>query len=217
MPLLSGPRLEPHSGNPARQLIVFLHGYGADGSDLLGLGQQIAPLFPDAAFIAPNAPERCAMSMTGYQWFPLTMRDPSEYERGVEQAMPLLKSFLMAELERYQLSASALALVGFSQGTMMALHVGPRMEGPIGGIVGFSGLLAAPETLAADAVGKPPILLAHGDADEIVPVQFLDQALSALKAAGFAVDAHVSNGLGHGIDPDGLRLCVEFLQRIYAE
>lgn len=217
MPLLSGPRLEPASGNPARQLIVFLHGYGADGSDLLGIGQQIAPLFPDAAFVAPNAPERCTMSMAGYQWFPLTMRDPSEYERGVELAMPLLKSFLMAELDRYELPPSALVLVGFSQGTMMALHVGPRIAGPIGGIVGFSGLLAAPETLAADAVGKPPVLLAHGDADEVVPVHFLDQAVTSLKAAGFEVDAHLSNGLGHAIDPDGLRLCVAFLQRIYAQ
>ena len=211
MPLLDGPRLDTHSGNPAKSLVVFLHGYGADGSDLIAIGSQLAPLLPDTAFVAPNAPERCAMSPVGYQWFPLTMRDPTEYELGVEQATPILTAFLNAELERYGLTHQSVALVGFSQGTMMALHVGPRMASALAGIVGFSGLLAAPGALAADAKSKPPVLLIHGDQDEVLPIDFLPLAVNGLKAAGFSVEAHVSQGLGHGIDAEGLALGARFL------
>ncbi|MEJ1159829.1 alpha/beta hydrolase [Prosthecomicrobium sp. N25] len=214
MPLLDGPRLAPAYGGPARHLVVLLHGYGADGHDLLELGRVFARVLPTAAFVAPNAPERCGMAPVGYQWFPLTFRDPTEFWRGVNQAAPLLDAFLDDELARHGLGDEALALVGFSQGTMMALHVAPRRRRPIAGVVGFSGLLAGAEALAQEVRTTPPVLLVHGDADEVVPVEMLLPAAEALSAAGLAVEWHRVPGLGHGIDEDGLALAAGFLGRV---
>jgi phospholipase/carboxylesterase len=127
-----------------------------------------------------------------------------------------LNAFLDGELARHRLVDKDLALVGFSQGTMMALHVGPRRKGGIAGIVGYSGLLAGPEYLAAEAAHKPPILLVHGEADPLIPVVALHAAAPVLGAAGLSVEWHVSPGLGHGIDPEGLTLGAEFLRRVLA-
>ena len=162
---LDGPRLEPRSV-PARALVVFLHGYGADGNDLIDIGRAWQGLLPHAAFVSPHAPEACAQAPVGRQWFPLTFRDPNERWTGVNKAAPVLTSFLDAELKRRNLAPSALALVGFSQGTMMALHVGLRRAAAPFAIVGYSGLLALPpdanpEKLAAEVKSRPPVLLVH--------------------------------------------------------
>src|ERR1700688_2790485 len=141
---LDGPRLEPQAGGAARRLVVFLHGYGADGRDLIEIGRAWQPLMPDCAFVSPNAPEPCGQAPVGRQWFPLTFRDPNERWIGVKQAAPMLERFLDAELNRHKLPPAALALVGFSQGTMMALHVGLRRAVPPAAIVGYSGLLVLP-------------------------------------------------------------------------
>ncbi len=217
---LDGPRLPPRSGS-TRQLVVFLHGYGADGNDLIELGRVWQQLLPQAAFVSPHAPEPCGQAPVGRQWFALTFRDPNERWVGANKAAPLLERFLDAELARHQLPPSALALVGFSQGTMMALHVGLRRAVPPAVIVGYSGLLVLPpdgnpETLAADIRSRPPVLLVHGDQDELIPVQALFQGTQALAAMGVPVEWHVSAGVGHGIDQEGLRHGGEFLARAFS-
>ena len=215
--MLDGPRIAPANGGPARHLVVFLHGYGADGRDLIDIGRHWAPYLPDTAFASPNAPDPCDELPGGRQWFPLALGDLHAYWLGVQSAAPALDAFLDAELARHGLLDRDLALVGFSQGTMMALHVGPRRKGRIAGIVGYSGLLAGPEYLAAEAANKPPILLVHGEADPLIPVVALHAAAPVLGAAGITVEWHVSPGLGHGIDPEGLALGAGFLRRVFAD
>ena len=211
--MLDGPRLAPASGRPAKGLVVFVHGYGADGNDLIELGRHFARDMPDIAFVAPHAPEPCAMSPGGRQWFPLTMRDPAEVPRGVARAAPALDAFLSQELGRMRLPASALALVGFSQGTMMALDVGLSRRPAIAAIVGFSGLLARPDTLAAAPRPSPPVVLVHGDQDDVLPVEYLPMACEALAAAEIPVEWHIAPGLSHGIDESGLAIAASVLRR----
>ena len=194
-------------------MVLFLHGYGANGKDLIGLGGQWQSLLPDTVFISPDAPEPCAMNPHfGYQWFDLTMRDPSEFWRGVTKAGPGLNDFIDKMLKHFGLDETALALVGFSQGTMMALHVGLRRQKQLAGIIGYSGKLAGPEKLAGEIVTKPPVLLVHGAVDDVIPVAALDEAKTALEANQVSVQSHISPGTGHGIDADGLRLGGEFLR-----
>lgn len=214
---LDGPRLEPRSGK-AKRLVVFLHGYGADGNDLIELGKVWAPLLPDTAFVSPHAPEPCGQAPVGRQWFPLFTRDTNERWSGVNKAAPILNAFLDKELTKHELAPSALALVGFSQGTMMALHVGLRRAAPMAGIVGYSGLLALDEKATAESVAgeirsRPPVLLIHGDADELIPVGALFHASQTLAALDIPVEWHISQGIGHGIDQEGLRHGGEFLAR----
>lgn len=207
---LDGPRLPPKTGAgaPPKQLVVLLHGYGADGKDLIGLGQQWQSALPDAAFVAPHAPEPNAQSM-GRQWFPLTTRDPEERWKGVNKAAPALDAFLDAELARHGLDDSKLALVGFSQGTMMALHVGLRRARRPAGIVGFSGVLVGGERLAPKH--QPPILLTHGSDDEVIPAEALFVAAEELAAVGIASQWHLSVGVGHGIDAAAMTHAALFL------
>jgi phospholipase/carboxylesterase len=215
---LNGPRLEPRAGGPARQLVVFLHGYGADGNDLIDIGRAWQPLLPNAAFVSPHAPEPCAMAGAGRQWFGLTFRDPKERWTGVNSAAPALERFLDAELERRKLPPSALALVGFSQGTMIALHVGLRRAAAPAAIVGYSGMFVLPadavtDELAGEIRARPPVLLVHGDRDDLIPAQALFQAAQGLSALGVPTEWHLSAGIGHGIDGEGLRHGGEFLAR----
>jgi phospholipase/carboxylesterase len=217
---LDGPRLAPPSG-AARQLVVFLHGYGADGNDLIDIGRAWQQYLPQAAFVSPHAPEPCGQAPVGRQWFPLTFRDPNERWVGVNKAAPLLQQFLDGELTRHKLPPSALALVGFSQGTMMALHVGLRRAVSPAAIVGYSGVLVTPpdgniETLTAEVTSRPPVLLVHGDHDKLIPPQALFQAAQGLAALGLSVEWHMSAGVGHGIDAEGLRQGGEFLARRFA-
>jgi phospholipase/carboxylesterase len=205
MASLSGPRLAPARGE-ATHLVVLLHGYGADGNDLIGLAPHWQTLLPTVAFAAPNAPARVPGS-AGHQWFPLTRMDPHELERGVEAAAPLLNAFLDDELARLKLTPDRLALAGFSQGTMMSLHVGLRRAVLPAAIIGFSGLLASPPPDGK----KPPILLTHGDADSVIPAQAMLLAATQLGAAGAAVQWHLAPGMGHGIDPAGMAMAGKFL------
>jgi phospholipase/carboxylesterase len=215
---LDGPRLEPQGGGAARQLVVFLHGYGADGNDLIDIGRAWQPLLPHAAFVSPHAADACSQSPTGRQWFPLAGGDPNERWSGANTAAPGLERFLDAELARRNLPLSALALVGFSQGTMMALHVGLRRATAPLAIVGYSGLLITPanpdpQKFAAEIKSRPPILLIHGDRDERIPVEAMFQAADVLAAVDVPVEWHLSAGVGHGIDQEGLRHGGEFLVR----
>ena len=207
------PRLPPASGRRAKSLVVFLHGYGADGNDLLGLGREWSRSLPDTAFVSPHAPQACAGAPMGRQWFALTMRDPHEYARGVAAARPAFDQTLDAELAQHGLQESACALVGFSQGTMMALHAGPLRKRALAGILGYSGLLADPRALAG-AAHKPPVMLIHGDRDDLIPVAAVFSAAQGLAAAGIPVEWHISSGVPHGIGPDGLELGLGFLRRV---
>ena len=217
VPVLSGPSLEPKSGK-AKRLVVFLHGYGADGNDLIDIGRAWQPILPDTAFVSPHAPEPCGQAPVGRQWFGLTFRDPDERWVGVNKAAPALQTYLDAELQRRQLPPSALALVGFSQGTMMSLHAGLRRPVAPAAIVGYSGMFimpgdGPPETVEGEIASRPPILLVHGDQDELIPVQALFHASSSLSALDVPVEWHNSHGVGHGIDQEGLRHGGEFLAR----
>ncbi len=214
---LDGPRFEPRSGT-AKQLVVFLHGYGADGNDLIDIGRAWQGLLPNAAFVSPHAPRPCGQAPVGREWFPLTFRDRNERWTGVNAAAPMLDAFLDAELQRRQLPPSALVLVGFSQGTMMALHVGLRRAVPPAAIVGYSGMLVVPENVdpdkfTAEIRSRPPVLLVHGDQDELIPVQALMHAAQGLGSLEVPVEWHVSPGIGHGIDQEGLRHGGEFIAR----
>jgi phospholipase/carboxylesterase len=208
---LTGPSRAPVSGGKATSLVVLLHGLGADGQDLIDLAQTLGPLLPDTAFVAPNAPEPCDMAPYGYQWFSLQERTPAVMAAGADRAAPALAAFLEAELARRGLDASRMALVGFSQGTMMSLHVGPRLQPGPAAIVGFSGALVAPERLAAEHRSTPPVLLIHGDADPVVPFQAMAAAAAGLAAAGIAAETARRPGLGHGIDGPGLAAAAQFL------
>jgi phospholipase/carboxylesterase len=217
---IDGPRLEPKSGT-ARQLVVFLHGYGADGNDLIDIGRAWQALLPDAAFVSPHAPNPCGQSPMGREWFPLTFRDPNERWLGVNSAGPALNAFIDAELARRNLPPQALALVGFSQGTMMSLHIGLRRAVAPAAIVGFSGMLVLPEdpdpdVFAKEITSKPAVLLVHGDGDEMIPVQAVFHASQGLAALEVPTQWHISAGIGHGIDQEGLRHGGEFLVKQFA-
>lgn len=199
----------------ANSLVIFLHGYGADGEDLLGLADPLAPHLPDTVFMAPNAPERCSGNPFGFQWFPIPWLDGSseaEAAAGLQAASEDLNHFLDARLADEGLTPDRLALVGFSQGTMMSLHVALRRPEPIAGIVAFSGRLLAPERLEAEIASRPPVLLIHGDADPVVPFDDMAKAGNALVAAGVETYGHVMQGTGHGIAPDGLSVALGFLK-----
>jgi phospholipase/carboxylesterase len=214
MATLDGPRLPPQRP-PATHLVVLCHGYGSDGNDLIGLAPHWRPLLPGAAFVSPNAPERLSMAASGYQWFPLSRIDPHETLRGAEAAAPKLDAFLDEELARHNLTGDKLALVGFSQGAMMALHVGLRRKVLPAAIVGFSGMLVGPEKLHK-LPKPPPVLLLHGDADNVVPPGALFMAANALGGAGVPVQWRLARGLGHGIDPAGLALAGRFLRDAFS-
>lgn len=215
LPSLSGPSRPPASGGKPRQLIVLLHGLGADGSDLIGLAPAWAPQLPDAAFVSPDAPYPCDMAPFGRQWFSFQDRSPAAILAGVRAAAPMLDAFIDRSLAVLELEDGALALVGFSQGTIMSLHVGLRRAQPCAGILGYSGALVGAEVLAQDIRVRPKVLLIHGDADEIVPPQAQPLAAAALKAAGVAVETVTCPGLGHGIDETGLRRGGDFLRRAF--
>ncbi|ACA19208.1 phospholipase/Carboxylesterase [Methylobacterium sp. 4-46] len=225
MTTLTGPRLPPRSGRAPRQLVVLLHGFGADGNDLIDLAHAWQPLLPDAAFVSPHAPEPCIQGF-GRQWFSLTFRDPHERWRGVNRAAPTLDAFLDAELARAGLDESRLALVGFSQGCMMALHVGLRRPRRLAAVVGLSGMLVIEEGKGSESLGPeslkpairsvPPILLVHGDQDEVIPVEALFLSADLLAAAEVPVEWHLSAGTGHGIDEGALQHAGLFLASGFA-
>jgi phospholipase/carboxylesterase len=210
---LDGPRIEPR-GRP-NALVVLLHGYGANGDDLIALADGWQPRLPQAVFVAPNAPEEIPGMPGALQWFPLTLRDPGERWRGVVGARPTLEGFLDTELKRYRLAPGQLVLVGFSQGTMLALHVGLRRSAAPAAVVGYSGLLAGPEHLG-EITARPPVLLIHGEADDLIPADALHLAREQLAAAGVPVEWHVRPRLGHGIDPEGQRLAGHFIAQSLA-
>lgn len=214
MPSLTGPRAAPRSGK-TKSLVILLHGYGADGNDLFGLAAPLSQHMPDTAFRSPNAPERCRVNPMGYQWFPISWLDgcpESEMEAGFHRSAAILDRYITEAMAEEGVAPAQTALIGFSQGTMMSLHVAPRRTEPLAAIVGFSGRLHSGDNLKQEAVSRPPVLLVHGDQDEMIPVAALQEAVNGLADGGFQVQWHVSRGIGHGIAPDGLGLALNFLR-----
>lgn len=215
-PQLSGPSFGPLGGGDPRQLVILLHGVGADGNDLIGLAPHWAQRLPEALFLAPDGPEPYDMAPFGRQWFSLMDRTAEKVSAGIAAAAPALTRFIDQALARLGLDQGALALVGFSQGTMMALHVALARARPVAAVVGYSGALAGPEAATGAFRARPPVLLIHGEADDVVPVACHHDAVDRLRAGDVAVDAHVRPGLGHGIDDEGLRLGAAFLAAAFA-
>ncbi len=211
---LSGPSMLPRAGGSPRQLVVLLHGLGADGRDLLGLAPLLAGRLPRAAFHAPDAPQPCDMAPYGRQWFSLQDRRPEAMLQGALRAAPALDEFLDALLASHGLGDDRLALVGFSQGTMMALHAALRRPRPVAAVLGFSGALVGAERLAAEVRSRPPVMLVHGDADDVVPVEAMFLAAEALGGAGVPVQWVLRPGLPHSIDPEGIAIGGRFLESL---
>lgn len=213
MTTLTGPRKDAKSGN-ADSLVIFLHGYGSDGKDLIGIGDALAEHLPNTTFLSPNAPQRCANNPMGYQWSPIPWLDGSTEEaskQGQKESIKLLNDWLDEVAVNEGINPDRTVIFGFSQGTMMALHVGPRRQNSFAGIIGFSGRLLYPELLSAELQTKPPVLLVHGDSDDMVPPVALPEAADALTNAGFEVYTHISKNTGHGIAPDGLGMALQFI------
>ncbi|MEQ9108933.1 MAG: dienelactone hydrolase family protein [Rhodospirillaceae bacterium] len=224
--MLDGPSRQPVSGKKAKQAVVFLHGYGSDGNDLIGLAPFFAESLPDAAFYSPHAPEPGETGM-GRQWFTLQGYDPNLLRRdpsrmtgaftrmydGARKSAASLNAYLDHILENTELDASALALIGFSQGTMMAMHVGLRRPAALGAIIGYSGALLGSEHLAAETTSSPPILLVHGSADDVVPLPALTHMQRALDDQNIAYTAHIVPDHGHGIEQMGATLGRTFLHQ----
>ncbi len=212
---LVAERRAPQSGE-VRAAVVLLHGYGANGADLIGLADVLAPHMPDTLFLAPDAPERCIGTPFGLQWFPIPWIDGSSEEMaqdGLQRAAGDLDAFLDGVMVEEDLLPEQVVLFGFSQGTMMALHVAPRRDEAVAGVVAFSGRLLAAELLAEETLCRPAVLLVHGDADTVVPPQALPEAAAALQAAGWTeVYAHVMKGTAHGIAEDGLGVALAFMR-----
>ena len=209
---LRGPERAPAGGGRARSVTVLLHGLGADGSDLIGLADHWAGALLGCRFLAPDAPEPCDMAPAGRQWFSIRDRSAAAVRAGVDRAAPALDAFIDSALADHGLGDDRLALVGFSQGTMMALHVALRRPRPPACVVGYSGRLIGAGSVREEATARPPVMLIHGDADDMVPVGALHEAAAALGAAEVPVQWHISGGVGHGIAPDGLAVGGRFLR-----
>ena len=212
---LDGPRWGPASKAAPKQLVVLCHGLGADGHDLIDLAPSWSHALPDALFVSVDAP-LSHDSGFGRQWWSIADRSPPSVEAGVRSAAGFLDAFIDAELARLGLPAEAYALMGFSQGAMTVLFTGLRRAAAPRAILAFSGALIAPERLPAELANRAPVLLVHGQADEVVPVQRSQEAEAALRAAGVPVEAAYVPRLGHGIDDTGLAMGALTLQRAFA-
>jgi len=209
---ISGPTRKPRSGGPAKQLAILLHGWGADGANLIDLADMFAGVLPDAFFVAPNAPYKCESNPFGYQWFSLMDRHPQHMLDGVRHASEVVNQFIDEQVKALSLDNSKVILIGFSQGTMTALHVALHRSPAIAAVVGFSGALIGAETIAAEIVSRPPVCLIHGESDEVVPFGALKHATETLKACGLSVESHSRPFLGHSIDMEGIKFAAEFLK-----
>jgi phospholipase/carboxylesterase len=214
--IVNGASRQPASGSAPKQIVLLLHGYGSSGADMIALAPTWQKELPDALFLAPHAPQRCGMG-AGYQWWALTDINPQALAAGAAMAAPAIDEFIDRKLKQYGLTEADLAIVGFSQGTMMALHVGLRRQHPIAAIVGYSGMLTSVAQLRHDEITLPPVLLVHGSEDPVVPVAALHAAESELKRLGVDVTTHVSLGIGHTVDPVGLKLGVAFVAKAFSD
>lgn len=217
LPELSGPVFEPASKRPASSIVLLLHGYGANGEDLIGLAPPLSQALPDTVFLSPNAPFPCEGNpIGGFQWFDVWQNEGNDRIKAVRYAAEIVKAYITAELEKRDLDLSRMVFLGFSQGTMLSLHLGLRLEKPCGAIVGYSGRLEAPELLEKEIRSRPPVILIHGEEDPLLPVEMMDAAEIELRANQVDISSFRRPGLGHGIDPEGLKMGAAFISRCLA-
>ena len=216
LPKLNGPEFGPADGGEISQLVILCHGLGADGNDLIGLAPHFAHVMPNAKFLSPNAPFPCDMSPSGYQWFSLQERSEEAMLTGAQMAHPIFDAFIDQQLETHNLTEDKLALIGFSQGTMMSLFTAPRREQAVAGVVGYSGRLIGKDLTSEETRCRPPMVMINGDKDELVPAHLQPIAVEALSAVGIEIEGHIRPGLGHSIDEEGIRIAQEFLQRCFS-
>lgn len=213
--IVNGASLKPRTGARPRKIVLLLHGYGSSGTDMISLAPQWQDALPETLFLAPHAPQRCGMMGAGYQWWGLTGFAPSALAAGAASAAPAIDAFIDRKLAEYELTEADLALVGFSQGTMMALHIALRRPRTVAAVVGYSGMLTATDGLAHSDLAKPPVLLVHGTADPVVPIAAMHMAEGELKRLGVEVTTHISHGIPHSVDPVGLRLGRDFVAKAF--
>jgi phospholipase/carboxylesterase len=207
----------PASGKNPTSLVILLHGYGSNGEDLIGLAPYWTQDLPNTVFVSPDAPFPCEMGF-GHQWFSLQSWAPMSLLAGAENASTYLDKFIDEQMEKYNIPASKVALVGFSQGTMMSLYIGPRRKEKLAGIVGYSGGLIGGEQLIGNSnFTKPPVYLVHGEMDTVVPVAAFFHAKETLRQAGFDVSGHTTPGMAHTIDEQGIHEAGEFLKNLLEE
>ncbi len=201
-----------------KSLVVMLHGVGSNGQDLISLAPMLAAGLPDTKFISPDAPFACDMVPQGYpdsyQWFSLQSYDPAPMLAGIQKASPLLEEFLETLIERFTLSYDKIALLGFSQGTMMSLYTAPRLKETIAGILGYSGALLWEKDTKSEELKHMPIFLIHGEADDVLNVESWHNAMKVLKEHGYEVDGYTTQRLTHSIDQKGIDSGLSFLQKI---
>ncbi|WP_247594848.1 dienelactone hydrolase family protein [Sphingopyxis sp. PAMC25046] len=214
--IVNGASLKPRSGASPKKIVLLLHGFGSSGADMIALAPQWQEALPDTLFLAPHAPQRCGMMGAGYQWWGLTGFSPSALAAGAASAAPAIDAFIDRKLAQYELTEADLALVGFSQGTMMALHVALRRRRAVAAVVGYSGMLTSTADIAHDDFAKPPVLLVHGTADPVVPIAALHMAEGELRRLGVEVTTHISYGVAHSVEPVGLRLGRDFIADTFA-
>ncbi len=213
---LSGPTFGPAAGGAVGSLVILLHGVGADGNDLIGLAPHFARALPNTAFVSPDAPYPCDMAPMGRQWFSIQTQDAAIRLAAIRETAEILNAFIDGQLAAHGLGDDRLALVGFSQGTMMSLFTAPRRARACAGIMAYSGRLEGGAELAAEIRSRPPVMMVHGDQDELLPVASMTDAAQLLRDNDIKVETHVRPGLGHGIDEVGVQIGMSFLAQVLA-
>ena len=217
MSLMQSYTYGPASGSDPKKIVLMLHGVGSNGQDLIGLAPYLASSLPNTVFVSADAPEAYDMAPMGFQWFSLQNYVPEFLVGGMDKALPVVNEYIDRLLSHYSLQESDLALLGFSQGTMMALHIAPRRKKPLAGVLGYSGMLLNGEALKEDGMNKVPVCLVHGEADDVVPVAGFPEAKRHLESAGFPFEGETIPGLAHSIDDRGMELGAQFLQKILGD
>ena len=212
LPQLTGPGFGPAAGGAPHNLVILLHGYGANGDDLIGLAPPFSKMLPNTEFLSPNAPYPCEGNpFGGLQWFEVWQAEGTDRLAEVRNGAAIVNAFIDEELARRNLTDDKLVLCGFSQGTMLSLHIALRRAAPCAGVLGFSGRLESPEILADEITVRPPVMMIHGEEDPMLSIDLMDKAASVMTEIGVMVETHRRPGLGHGIDADGMRLGAGFM------
>ena len=205
--MIENTEMRPAKSGTTRSLLVFIHGYGANGADLIGLSDALDDILPDTHFLSPDGPDPCLVNPGGRQWFPVSFIDGSteaQSQNSARRSLLLLSKFLNQEMKRHGVAADMTALFGFSQGAALALHLATQFSPQLSCVAGFSGRLLRDTEIGEEVLSRPPVLLVHGDSDNVIPAEKTHQAEAALSRAGVAVRTHISPETGHGIAPCGI-------------
>jgi len=211
---ISGPFKLPFGKELPQKMVVFLHGVGADGYDLLSLSDEFVEALPPSVFLAPNAPFSYDMFPMGYQWFSLKEYTEDKLYEGIKVALPILQNYIEQNLVKYQLNFKDLILIGFSQGAMMAVQLALRLPEACQAVISYSGAIVKPDILAQEIKSKPPIMLFHGDKDQVLPAENLFNADQALEKMGIPARSYLLENVGHSISLEAIEMSQNFLKEL---